>query len=123
MGVTVRHKNPVNMAYLSIRGVNIRYFILPESADLNYLLIDTTPKQNPPKYPAGSTRGRGRGGGGGKGGGGFGYLIILASPFFDVQARPSLGATQLSGEGTVVGKMPLLVWHMPIREFLRAEYA
>eukprot|EP00427_Karlodinium_veneficum_P052255 CAMPEP_0169367308 /NCGR_PEP_ID=MMETSP1017-20121227/33595_1 /TAXON_ID=342587 /ORGANISM="Karlodinium micrum, Strain CCMP2283" /LENGTH=177 /DNA_ID=CAMNT_0009465331 /DNA_START=93 /DNA_END=623 /DNA_ORIENTATION=- len=46
--VTVRHKNPVNMSYLSIRGVNIRYFILPENADLNYLLIDTTPKQNPP---------------------------------------------------------------------------
>mmetsp|Transcript_18776 Transcript_18776/g.30445 ORF Transcript_18776/g.30445 Transcript_18776/m.30445 type:complete len:119 (+) Transcript_18776:119-475(+) len=67
--VTVRHKNPVNMSYLSIRGVNIRYFILPENADLNYLLIDTTPKQNPPKYPTGSFRGRGRGrSGGGKGG-------------------------------------------------------
>merc|ERR1712216_166434 len=59
--VTVRHKNPVNMAYLSIRGANIRYFILPDHADLNQLLIDDTPKQNPPKYPAGSFRGRGRG--------------------------------------------------------------
>eukprot|EP00928_Gymnodinium_smaydae_P043810 TRINITY_DN2928_c0_g1_i1.p1 TRINITY_DN2928_c0_g1~~TRINITY_DN2928_c0_g1_i1.p1 ORF type:complete len:116 (+),score=30.77 TRINITY_DN2928_c0_g1_i1:119-466(+) len=66
--VTVRHKNPVNMAYLSIRGVNIRMFILPDHADLNYLLIDDAPKQNPPKHPAGS-RGRGSGGkGGGKGG-------------------------------------------------------
>merc|ERR1712039_1111241 len=71
--VTVRHKNPVNMSYLSIRGANIRYFILPDNADLNYLLIDDTPKQNPPKYPIGSFRGRGRGrkmGGGGGGGGG-----------------------------------------------------
>mmetsp|Transcript_47114 Transcript_47114/g.108908 ORF Transcript_47114/g.108908 Transcript_47114/m.108908 type:complete len:115 (-) Transcript_47114:166-510(-) len=59
--VTVRHKNPVNMAFLSIRGSNIRYFILPDHADLNYLLIDDTPKQNPPKYPVGSFRGRGRG--------------------------------------------------------------
>mmetsp|Transcript_106379 Transcript_106379/g.184994 ORF Transcript_106379/g.184994 Transcript_106379/m.184994 type:complete len:119 (-) Transcript_106379:139-495(-) len=65
--VTVRHKNPVNMAYLSIRGANIRYFILPDHADLNYLLIDDTPKQNAPKYPVGSFRGRGRGR---KGGGG-----------------------------------------------------
>merc|ERR1712216_548724 len=69
--VTVRHKNPVNMAYLSIRGANIRYFILPDHADLNQLLIDDTPKQNPPKYAAGSVRGRGKGKGkGGSSGGG-----------------------------------------------------
>merc|ERR1719409_776233 len=69
--VTVKHKNPVNMSYLSIRGTNIRYFILPDTADLNQLLIDDTPKQNPPKYPVGSFRGRGRGrrGGGGPPGG------------------------------------------------------
>eukprot|EP00439_Symbiodinium_sp_Y106_P064367 s1141_g10.t1 len=54
--VTVRHKNPVNMAFLSIRGANIRYVILPEHADLNFLLIDDAPKQNPPKYPAGSKK-------------------------------------------------------------------
>mmetsp|Transcript_10406 Transcript_10406/g.18710 ORF Transcript_10406/g.18710 Transcript_10406/m.18710 type:complete len:110 (+) Transcript_10406:100-429(+) len=61
--VTVRNKNPVNMTYLSIRGSNIRYFILPDHADLDYLLIDDAPKQNPPKHPVGSfsTRGRGRG--------------------------------------------------------------
>merc|ERR1719510_1737337 len=70
--VTVRHKNPVSMSFLSIRGSNIRYFILPDHADLNFLLIDDTPKQNPPKYPVGSFRGRGRGRkmGGGPGGGG-----------------------------------------------------
>uniref|UniRef100_A0A7S3TT94 Small nuclear ribonucleoprotein Sm D1 n=1 Tax=Strombidinopsis acuminata TaxID=141414 RepID=A0A7S3TT94_9SPIT len=67
--VTVRHKNPVNMSYLSIRGANIRYYILPDHADLNYLLIDDTPKQNPPKHPVGSFRGRGRGRGGGPGAG------------------------------------------------------
>eukprot|EP00450_Noctiluca_scintillans_P011181 CAMPEP_0194506294 /NCGR_PEP_ID=MMETSP0253-20130528/34496_1 /TAXON_ID=2966 /ORGANISM="Noctiluca scintillans" /LENGTH=111 /DNA_ID=CAMNT_0039349007 /DNA_START=40 /DNA_END=371 /DNA_ORIENTATION=- len=60
--VTVRRKNPVDMNFLSVRGANIRYFVLPDQADLDYLLIDTTPKQNPPKYPIGSIRGRGRGG-------------------------------------------------------------
>eukprot|EP00927_Polykrikos_kofoidii_P021053 TRINITY_DN20072_c0_g1_i1.p2 TRINITY_DN20072_c0_g1~~TRINITY_DN20072_c0_g1_i1.p2 ORF type:complete len:114 (+),score=14.02 TRINITY_DN20072_c0_g1_i1:138-479(+) len=59
--VTVRNKNPVNMLYLSIRGTNIRQIILPDQADLNYLLIDTVPPQLPPKYPAGGIRGRGRG--------------------------------------------------------------
>merc|ERR1711972_334523 len=73
--VTVRHKNPVSMQFLSIRGSNIRYFVLPDHADLNYLLIDDTPKQNPPKYPAGSFRGRGRGG---KGGGKSKYVASLA---------------------------------------------
>jgi len=70
--VTVRHKNPVNMTYLSIRGANIRYFHLPDHVDLNYALIDDAPKQNPPKYPVGSFRGRGRGKGGGGGPGGKG---------------------------------------------------
>eukprot|EP00445_Apocalathium_hangoei_P087490 CAMPEP_0204214648 /NCGR_PEP_ID=MMETSP0361-20130328/76870_1 /ASSEMBLY_ACC=CAM_ASM_000343 /TAXON_ID=268821 /ORGANISM="Scrippsiella Hangoei, Strain SHTV-5" /LENGTH=153 /DNA_ID=CAMNT_0051179305 /DNA_START=58 /DNA_END=517 /DNA_ORIENTATION=- len=70
--VTVRHKNPVNMSYLSIRGSNVRYVILPDNLDLNYLLIDDTPKQNPPKYPQGSFKARGGGSGGGGGGGGKG---------------------------------------------------
>ncbi|CAK0795168.1 unnamed protein product [Prorocentrum cordatum] len=75
--VTVRHKNPVGMHYLSIRGSNIRYYILPDHSDLNYLLIDDAPKQNPPKFPIGSFKGRGRGrkvggDGGGRGGGGGG---------------------------------------------------
>ena len=75
MKVTVRHKNPMSMAYLSIRGANIRYVghlcffndlfvdsppfsqvILPDHADLNILLIDDAPKQNPSKYPAGSKK-------------------------------------------------------------------
>merc|ERR1719456_1036007 len=59
--VTVKNKNPMNMDYLSIRGTNIRYFILPDHVDLNMLLIDDTPKQNPPKHPQGSFKGRGRG--------------------------------------------------------------
>mmetsp|Transcript_93515 Transcript_93515/g.166366 ORF Transcript_93515/g.166366 Transcript_93515/m.166366 type:complete len:138 (-) Transcript_93515:83-496(-) len=58
--VTVRHKNPVNMAYLSIRGANVRYVILPDHTDLNLLLIDDAPKQNPPKYAPGTKKGKGK---------------------------------------------------------------
>eukprot|EP00933_Yihiella_yeosuensis_P037660 TRINITY_DN3164_c6_g1_i1.p1 TRINITY_DN3164_c6_g1~~TRINITY_DN3164_c6_g1_i1.p1 ORF type:complete len:133 (+),score=43.56 TRINITY_DN3164_c6_g1_i1:90-488(+) len=67
--VTVRHKNPVNMAYLSIRGANVRYVILPDHADLNFLLIDDAPKQNAPKYPTGSFKKKGGAPGGASGGG------------------------------------------------------
>ena len=51
------------MQQLSIRGNNIRYYILPDNLPLETLLIDDGPK----KRMAG--RGRGRGGPPGRGGG------------------------------------------------------
>ncbi|CAG8618559.1 1176_t:CDS:10 [Ambispora leptoticha] len=42
--MTVRNKDPVNLESLSIRGNNIRYYILPDSLPLDTLLIDDTPK-------------------------------------------------------------------------------
>eukprot|EP01066_Platyproteum_vivax_P020328 Platyproteum_vivax@DN8232_c0_g1_i1.p1 len=71
--VTIKHKNPVTMDHLTIRGNNIRYFLLPDALPLDTLLIDDTPKQKPPKEGkvTGTLRGRGRGRGGrGRGGGG-----------------------------------------------------
>eukprot|EP01120_Amphizonella_sp_Union-15-10_P013184 TRINITY_DN6089_c0_g1_i1.p1 TRINITY_DN6089_c0_g1~~TRINITY_DN6089_c0_g1_i1.p1 ORF type:complete len:112 (-),score=14.82 TRINITY_DN6089_c0_g1_i1:80-415(-) len=62
--MTVKGKNPVNLETLSIRGNNIRYFILPDSLNLDTLLVDDTPK---PKAKATKEklgrgkRGRGRG--------------------------------------------------------------
>ena len=53
--MTVKNKDPVNLETLSIRGNNLRYFILPDSVPLDTLLIDDAPK------------GRGRGGRGGGG--------------------------------------------------------
>ena len=47
--VTVKGKNTVNYDTLSIRGNNIRYYILPDSLNLDALLIDDSPKQKPPK--------------------------------------------------------------------------
>ena len=72
---TIKGKNPVNHDFLSIRGNNIRYYILPDSLNLDTLLIDDTPKHAisriQPKMGKGGRggRGRGRGGGGGRGGG------------------------------------------------------
>lgn len=42
--MTVKNKDPVQIDSLSIRGNNIRYFILPDSLPLDTLLIDDTPK-------------------------------------------------------------------------------
>lgn len=42
--MTLKGKNPIQLDYLSIRGNNIRYFILPDSLNLDTLLVDDTPK-------------------------------------------------------------------------------
>ncbi|KAG2176526.1 hypothetical protein INT44_007189 [Umbelopsis vinacea] len=75
--MTVKNKDPVNLESLSIRGNNIRHFILPDSLPLDTLLIDDSPKSKGKKKeaaaPGGRGRGRGmRGGRGGPGGGGRG---------------------------------------------------
>ncbi|KAJ3037053.1 Small nuclear ribonucleoprotein Sm D1 [Rhizophlyctis rosea] len=42
--MTVRNKDPVSLESLSIRGNNIRYYILPDSLTLDTLLVDDAPK-------------------------------------------------------------------------------
>ena len=42
--MTLKGKDPVSLDTLSIRGSNIRYFILPDSINLDTLLVDDTPK-------------------------------------------------------------------------------
>lgn len=62
--MTVKNKDPVQLETLSIRGSNIRYFILPDSLPLDTLLIDDAPKARGRggrgRDPG--SRGRGRGG-------------------------------------------------------------
>ncbi|KAG0222984.1 Small nuclear ribonucleoprotein Sm D1 [Mortierella sp. GBA43] len=73
--MTVKNKDPVSLDTLSIRGNNIRYFILPDSLPLDTLLIDDSPKSKAKKKAATgapSARGRGRGRGGARGGRGRG---------------------------------------------------
>lgn len=62
--MTIKNRDPVSLDSLSIRGNNIRYFILPDSLPLETLLIDDTPKAKAKKKDAsrsGTQRGRGRG--------------------------------------------------------------
>uniref|UniRef100_A0A1A9VED0 Small nuclear ribonucleoprotein Sm D1 n=4 Tax=Glossina TaxID=7393 RepID=A0A1A9VED0_GLOAU len=61
--MTIKNRDPVQLETLSIRGNNIRYFILPDSLPLETLLIDDTPKSKSKKKDTSrvGTRGRGRG--------------------------------------------------------------
>uniref|UniRef100_M4ELJ4 Small nuclear ribonucleoprotein Sm D1 n=1 Tax=Brassica campestris TaxID=3711 RepID=M4ELJ4_BRACM len=71
--MTLKGKNPVTMDHLSLRGNNIRYYILPDSLTLETLLVEDTPRVKPKKPVAGKPVGRGRGRGGrGRGGAGRG---------------------------------------------------
>ncbi|OWK01529.1 hypothetical protein Celaphus_00017666 [Cervus elaphus hippelaphus] len=42
--MTLKNREPVQLETLSIRGNNIRYFILPDSLPLDTLLVDVEPK-------------------------------------------------------------------------------
>lgn len=64
--MTIKNKEPVQIESLSIRGNNIRYFILPESLPLDTLLVDDAPKAKAKKKEA-AARGRGRPAAGGRG--------------------------------------------------------
>lgn len=51
--LTLRGKNPVTLDHLSVRGNNIRYYILPDSLNLETLLVEETPRVKPKKPTAG----------------------------------------------------------------------
>jgi small nuclear ribonucleoprotein D1 len=57
--MTLKGKNPVSLEQLSIRGNNIRYYILPENINLDNLLQDTSIKPKVQKDVSKGTRGRG----------------------------------------------------------------
>lgn len=57
--MTLKNKNPINLESLSIRGNNIRYYILPDTLNLNTMLIDDTPRPKKKPEPSGKgTRGK-----------------------------------------------------------------
>lgn len=64
--LTLKGKNTTILDSLSIRGNTVRYFLLPDSLNLDALLVDDTKKK-----PVGGARG-GRGGMRGRGGRGGG---------------------------------------------------
>ena len=53
--LTLKGKNPVTLDHLSVRGNNIRYYILPDSLNLETLLVEETPRVKPKKPTAGCT--------------------------------------------------------------------
>lgn len=50
--MTIKNRDTVSVDHLSLRGNNIRYFILPDSLPLETLLIDDTPKAKAKKKEA-----------------------------------------------------------------------
>lgn len=54
--LTLKGKNPVTLDHLSVRGNNIRYYILPDSINLETLLVEETPRVKPKKPTAGIYR-------------------------------------------------------------------
>ena len=80
--MTMRNRDPTTLDSLSIRGNNIRYFMLPDALPLDTLLVDDAPKPKGRKKEDVRGRGRGRGapgdrgrprGGRGRGGRGRGF--------------------------------------------------
>lgn len=53
--LTLKGKNPVTLDHLSVRGNNIRYYILPDSINLETLLVEETPRVKPKKPTAGNS--------------------------------------------------------------------
>ncbi|VDN35122.1 unnamed protein product [Dibothriocephalus latus] len=51
--LTMKNEEPVSMDTLTVRGNNIRYFILPDTLPLDTLLIDEGPPKKRPKKDAG----------------------------------------------------------------------
>ncbi|KAG5727574.1 hypothetical protein E4T56_gene12339 [Termitomyces sp. T112] len=65
--LTARNKEVTALDSLSIRGNNIRYFILPDALPLDTLLVDDAPKPKGRKKEDARGRGRGRPGDRGRG--------------------------------------------------------
>lgn len=69
--MTVKGREPVTLESISLRGNNIRYYILPESLPLETLLVDDVPRSKGKRGdrragPGGPGGARGRGGRGGR---------------------------------------------------------
>lgn len=54
----VKNQQPIHYETLSVRGNNIRYFILPDSLTLETLLIDDAPKSRANRSGRGTRGGK-----------------------------------------------------------------
>eukprot|EP00347_Sterkiella_histriomuscorum_P000441 403375854 len=69
--LTVKGRETIALDHLTIRGNNIRYFLLPESLQLETLLVDDAPKLRARSIGQAAKKEKGKGGAGGAGGGAF----------------------------------------------------
>ncbi|KAK8697821.1 hypothetical protein V6N13_113956 [Hibiscus sabdariffa] len=53
MKLTLKGNNPKSLDHLSVRGNNIRYYILPDSLNLETLLVEETSRVKPKKPTSG----------------------------------------------------------------------
>ncbi len=49
--ITQKGKNPTTLESISVRGNNIRYYLLPDTLNLDTLLVDDTPRSRAKKEP------------------------------------------------------------------------
>ena len=49
--LVAKGRNPINLEHMSVRGNNIRYYILPDSLNLDTLLVDLDHPKTRPKRP------------------------------------------------------------------------
>lgn len=66
---TLKGRDPMALDAVNIRGNQIRLIILPDSLNLDTLLVDDQPKPKNKARKEGAGTGAGRGGPGGRGGG------------------------------------------------------
>lgn len=59
--LTLKGKEPMNLTAMSVRGSTIRYVILPDSLNIDTLLVDDGIKPRGIPGPENATKGRGRG--------------------------------------------------------------
>lgn len=65
--IVPKGRNPISVDNMSVRGNEVRYFILPDTLNLDTLLVDLDAPKNRPKRPEGASewrRGRSVGAGG-----------------------------------------------------------
>lgn len=109
--LTLKGKNPVTLDHLSVRGNNIRYYILPDSLNLETLLVEETPRVKPKKPTAGFCFNSST----------FLHFVvdfisvyaalISFSRFFSFKIREAFGTWPRPWSWSRAWQRPLVIWH------------
>ena len=121
--MTLKGKNPVSMDHLSVRGNNIRYYILPDSLNLDTLLVDDTRRSRPSRGRVSRGRARVPGDAGAGAGGRARKVRDPRRPRTDgrPEAPAGIHLARFLREGVVVGNLDFVVDVDSIRLHARAD--